>query len=89
MGSPKPVKRSCDQCGQWLTAELKERKLKITRDADQIPIRRDETCPNCGVPWELWFYPNGELAKPHGAWSLGGNKVRCVKCDTEAKVSLD
>jgi hypothetical protein len=84
---------SCDWCSQWVTAELKEGKLEVsTKDADHIPIRRDETCPNvkCGAPWELWFHPNRALAKSHGAvWWAGGNNVKCEKCGTYAKVSLD
>jgi ribosomal protein S27E len=88
-----PVKRfSCDWCSQWVTAELKEGKLEVsTKDAQgRIPVRRDETCPHCGAPWELWFDPNGVLAKQHGTIFLAsGNKVTCVQCSTEATVSLD
>jgi hypothetical protein len=83
----------CDWCGQWVTAELKDERLVLsTRDASHIPIRRDEKCPNskCGTTWELWFNPNGAIAKPHGAiWIATGNLVKCEKCGTLAKVSLN
>jgi ribosomal protein S27AE len=79
----------CDWCGQRITAELKDGKLFVTKGANYTPIRKDEICPNCGSPWELWFHPNGTVGKLHGALSIAsGNNVKCAKCGTLAVVSL-
>jgi predicted RNA-binding Zn-ribbon protein involved in translation (DUF1610 family) len=80
----------CDWCGQLITAELMDGRLFVsTKGASYTPIRKDETCPNCGAVWELWFHPNGVVRKLHGAlWIASGNNVKCAKCGTLAVVSL-
>ncbi len=87
------VRFSCDWCGQWITAELRNEQLAVsTKDADYAPIRKDETCPNpkCGAAWELWYHPNGAVDKLHGAvFIASGNNVKCTKCGTRAIVSLN
>ena len=81
----------CGWCTQWITAERKGDTLDVsTKDASYNLIRQDEKCPNddCPAAWELYFHPNGALAKPHGAEFVGGNNVRCERCGTYAMVTL-
>jgi len=87
------VRFSCLHCTQWITAEISEKGVEFTtKDAEYIPKRTDEQCPNEGCPavWELWFNPkNGALLRSYGATYLGtGNMVKCQKCGSTAKVSL-
>jgi hypothetical protein len=82
----------CDWCSQWITAERKGDTLDVsTKDARYNLVRQDEKCPNddCSATWELYFNPNGALAKSHGVeFVASGNNVRCKKCGTYATVTL-